>query len=116
MRIAWAVKTDVGERWQLRANVLVGRQFGDGAASGLQQELRFQASYALSGKVRIGLEMFNDFNTTADTGNFDEQGHQFGPILKARWGQGWALNAGYLAGISDSANDGDWRFIIARNF
>ena len=116
LRLAWTGKVDVGAGWQLRANALIGRQFGDGAASGLQMETRAQATYAIGNGVRLGLEMFNGLNTTADTGSFDDQEHQLGPILKAKLGRSWSINASYLAGISDAADDGDWRLIIARDF
>ena len=96
LRLAWTGKVDVGAGWQLRANALIGRQFGDGAASGLQMETRAQATSAI--------------------GSFDDQEHQLGPILKAKLGKSWSINASYLAGISDAADDGDWRLIIARDF
>ncbi|MDJ0917013.1 MAG: transporter [Woeseiaceae bacterium] len=116
LRIGWTGKKDINDRWQLRANALVGRQFGDGAASGLSLETRFEATTRLSANSRLGLEMFNDLNTTEDLGGFDDQEHQLGPILKARFGDGWGFNTSYLVGVSDAADDGNWRLLISKNF
>ncbi len=116
LRIAWSGKKDIDDRWQLRANALVGRQFGDGAASGLLLETRFQATARLSSSSRIGLEMFNNLNSTEDLGGFDDQEHQIGPILKARFGQGWSIDTSYLVGVSDAADDSNLRVFIAKSF
>ena len=115
-RIAWTGKVDLDNGWQLRANALVGRQFGTGAASGLQLETRAQVTRKVRPGMSLGLELFSDLNTTAETGSFDEQEHQLGPVLKASAGNKWSLFAGYLAGISDAADDSDWRFMVIREF
>lgn len=116
LRAVWTGKIDLASGWQLRANALVGRQTGAGAAPGLQLETRAQATYPLPNGIRLGVEMFNDLNTTADTGSFDDQEHQLGPVLKAKIGGAWSLFASYLVGISESADDGDFRLMITRGF
>ena len=58
--------------------------------------------------VRLGLEMFNDLNTTADMGSFDEQEHTLGPIVKFALGDVRA-EASYHAGLSDAASDHTFR-------
>ncbi len=111
-RVAWTGKVDATPRWQLRANFLTGKQFDSGAKSGLLLETRWQATYKLDGGARIGLEMFNDLNTTADVGSFDEQEHTLGPIVKFGLGKGWRAEASYHAGLSDDASDDTFRLHI----
>ncbi len=111
-RVAWTGKVDATPRWQLRANVLTGKQFDSGAKSGLLLETRWQATYKLDSGVRVGLEMFNDLNTTADFGSFDEQEHTLGPIVKFDIVKGWKAEASYHAGLSDDASDDTFRLHV----
>ena len=111
-RVAWTGKVDIGPRWQLRSNVLVGREFDSGADPGLALETRWQASYRLGDRARLGVEMFNDLNNTADFGSFDEQEHQAGPILKLNFGGGWRAELSYLVGVSSAAPDDNLRLQI----
>ncbi|XOV82352.1 MAG: transporter [bacterium] len=108
-RLAWTGKVDATDRWQLRANLITGREFHSGADSGVSLETRWQATYALDGGTRLGLEMFNDLNTTADIGGFDDQEHQLGPIVKLKLGRGWSVDFSYLFGLSDGAADENLR-------
>jgi len=111
-RLVWTAQRNFAERWQVRGNVLLGRQFGSRAAHGVTLESRTQLTYGLGGGKRLGIEMFNDLNSTANFGGYDEQEHKLGPIFKMNFGKKWTMNAGYLAGISDSADDGDWRLMF----
>lgn len=115
-RAVWTGKIDLDGGWQLRANALVGRQTGAGAAPGLLLETRAQVTRSVGNGMRLGVEMFNDLNTTADTGSYDEQEHQLGPVLKAKIGGDWSLFASYLFGVSDTADDGDFRLMVTRAF
>lgn len=108
VRVAWTGKLDVTPEWQLRANALTGKQFDSGADSGLLLETRWQASYKLDNGVRVGMEMFNDLNTTSDFGRFDEQEHTLGPIVKFGLGA-LKAEASYHAGLSDAASDHTFR-------
>jgi len=115
-RVGWTGKWDLDGGWQLRANALVARQTGAGAAPGLLLETRSQVTRSMGNGMRLGVEMFNDLNTTADTGSFDEQEHQIGPVLKAKIGGDWSLLASFLFGVSDAADDGDFRLFVIRGF
>jgi hypothetical protein len=115
LRLAWSGKIDV-DAWQLRANALIGRQIGSGAAGGLQLETRAQLVRRMRHGLSVGIEMFNDFNTTAEFGSLDDQRHQLGPVLKADFGRGWSLLASYLAALSGAAPDHDLRLMVARDF
>ena len=107
-RLGWTAKVDLDERWQLRGNALLGRQFGDNRASGVQVETRFQLTRAMEFGGRLGFEMFNDYNTTASFGSYSEQEHQGGPIIKFSVGN-LNIDASLLFGLSDSAPDHNFR-------
>ena len=115
-RLVWAAQRNLDNGWQLRANALVGRQFGSRAASGVSVETRGQATYSLGGGKRFGIEMFNVIRSTANAGSFDDQDHKLGPVFKFRVGGDWSVTTSYLAGISDGAPNGDWRLMFGRGF
>lgn len=114
VRIAWTGKRDLDSGWQLRGNFLTGREFGNNDRGGLLLEFRAQATQVV-GDARLGLELFSDMNRTTDVGDFDDQEHQLGPIAKFSLA-GMKVNAGYLYGISDSAQDHNFRLIFTYNF
>lgn len=103
-RLAWTGKWDLSKRWQGRANVLLGREFGDNRGSGVIMETRAQISSKLGKSGTVGLQMYNDLNRNTEMGSFDEQEHQLGPFYKLKFGS-WSINARYLFGVSDSAPD-----------
>lgn len=67
-------------------------------------------------KVRVGFEMFNDFNDHSEVGSWSEQEHQIGPILKTKIGNDTKLLLSWLIGASDSADDHDFRVHLTRAF
>jgi len=63
------------------------------------------------GNVRLGLEMFNDLNRTTDFGDWEEQGHQIGPVIKFKVGN-LSVFGSYLIGASSSAEDDNFRVLL----
>ena len=112
LRIVWTGQRNFGAGWQIRGNALVGREFGSLGASGVTLETRAQVTRRIGSGKRLGLEFFSDLNSTADVGHYSDQEHKLGPIFKTNIGSKWTLNAGYLFGISDDADNGDWRLMI----
>jgi len=94
---------------------LTGHQFGEQSNGGYLLEARAQISRKLSDKYRIGVDYFGDLNTTDDLGSFDEQEHQFGPLLKFKSGM-WSGLIGPLFGVSDGAPDTEWRIHLIGSF
>ena len=115
VRFAWTGRRDFDPGWQLRSNVLLGREFGEASGSGLLVEARFQVTYPVFADSKLGIESFSDLNRTTDWGSFDDQEHQLGPIFKTGLGP-LKINAGYLWGFSDAAPDDNFRLIATWNF
>lgn len=107
LRLGWTAKWDLNDHWQLRTNLMLGRQLNENAGSGIFVETRGQLTRRF-GDARLGLEMFNDLNQTTDFGSFDDQEHQLGPIFKFKLSK-LSVNVSYLFGISDSAPDDNFR-------
>jgi len=114
VRVAFTAKRDLDAYWQVRGNFLTGRQFGAESGDGLLLETRAQITRAV-GDLRLGIETFNDFNDTQDTGSFDEQEHQLGPVLKGSFTKEWKFLFSTLFGVSQAADDVDIRFHLTRS-
>lgn len=115
VRVAFTAKRDLNAHWQIRGNFLTGREFGAESGDGFLLETRAQVTRAL-GDYRLGIESFNDFNDTQDTGNFDEQQHQLGPVLKGKIGKRGKFLFSTLFGVSGAADDTDIRLHLIRSF
>lgn len=115
-RVAWTGKRKFDNGFEMRANLLTGRQFGPESSEGWLLETRFQATVPMTPSTRIGIEMFNDFNDTRSFGSYAEQGHQIGPVFTAKIGEDWKLLTSWLFGVSEEADDHDFRLHLIRSF
>lgn len=111
-RAAWLNSVNFGEGWQARGNVYVGHEVGGLARDGFTLETREELTRKLDNGLRIGAQMFNNFNTTAGFGTFDEQKHQLGVVAKGKFASHFGYNAGVLFGLSDRAPDTDFRLFL----
>jgi len=116
VRVAWSGKWNWDSGWEARANLLLGLQFGERSHDGVLVEHRLQATYPIANQWRLGVESFHDFNDTRAFGAFDDQEHQAGPILKGKFGEGWSVAVSWLFGVSDNADDNDFRLHLIKGF
>lgn len=120
LRMMWAVP--FLERWEWRHNTVVEHDIGENSDAGFALEFRNQATYALEDKpdyvkkLRVGVEMFNDFGNTRELNGYRNQDHQFGPVIKASFPNGSYLQTSYRAGISDSAPDHLFKLFVGHKF
>lgn len=77
---------------------------------------------ALQGLVKVnadfsaGIEWFGEFGEVNNIPAFDMQDHLLGPVFTYKINDVWALEAGYLFGISDTASDGLFKFFVKGTF
>ncbi|HPE29620.1 MAG TPA: hypothetical protein PLV61_00415 [Parvularculaceae bacterium] len=112
IRAAWLNSYEFDDDWKLRAALYFGREIGDLARSGVSIETREEISRRVAGDFRIGVQAFNNFNTTAQFGVFNEQRHQLGPMLKGAITNRLSYTASALFGVSRDAADADFRLFI----
>ena len=115
-RIGWTGKVELDDYWEIRGNVLSGRQFGEDASDGFLLEFRAQVSREITPSLRLGVDYYADLNDTDDIGGFEEQEHQIGPVLKFKLGGGWKGQFGPLFGMSEAANDAEMRLFLIKEF
>jgi len=111
----WANQWKLDNNWQARAALLFGWQSGNNANSGTRVSTRFSALYKMQNSHKIGVEMFNSYGRFGDTGSFDNQSHQIGPVLSGKI-NGYNYQLSYLNGVSDSASEHDFRIWIGKSF
>lgn len=115
LRFGLPVSVDIGEDWQVRAVAFTGVELGDNARDGALMETRFEATRRVGG-LRVGAQMFSDYNTTAAPGGFDEQRHQLGFVAKGELLPRLKYETGALFGVSDAAADIDLRLFLSYGF
>ena len=112
IRAAWLNSYEFDDDWKLRAALYFGREIGDLARSGVSIETREEISRRVAGDFRVGVQAFNNFNTTARLGDFNEQRHQLGPMIKGSITERLSYTASALFGVSRDAADADFRLFI----
>lgn len=103
---------DLGAGVEVRSTLFFAHEIGDDAATGVQLEAREEVSYALSGRTRVGAQLFHGLNSTDRFGDFNEQRHQIGFYARTRVSRHLGVEAGWLFGLSDAAPDADLRLIL----
>lgn len=95
---------------------------GENSRHGLRLELRNQVTKAVTPppgflrKLRLGVELFNDFGRLNRQRGYDAQDHQFGPVIKGYFSDGYYFQTGYRAGISQGAADHLVKLFIGKQF
>lgn len=111
-RLSFAAKRDAGP-FDMRLHVLAAREIGEHARDGVFLETRAQLLYRLGGGgAALGAQMFNNYNSTAHFGSFDEQRHQAGPVFTGKISKHVGFSAGVLLGLSARAPDEELRLFL----
>lgn len=116
LRLGFPASVDLTERWQARAVFFTGVEIGEASRDGALLEARAETTYKLPNGMRVGAQMFSDFNTTAETGAFDEQSHQLGFVVKGELSKRLSYETGALFGVSQAASDADLRLFMSYAF
>ncbi|MDT0596029.1 hypothetical protein [Glaciecola petra] len=113
--INWTNEWKLSEKWRFRGLIIGAWQFGGTATTGTIAETRASLSYKLDSGSRVSVEMFNSWGKVTDIGSWNEQNHQLGSVMSGKLGK-FTYQFGYLAGISNSADDHDFRFWVSKQF
>ena len=111
-RVGWLTDYKLGS-YSARLNLFVGRDFGDARRSGISLASRAQFTRKISGYT-LGLQMFNNYNTTSDMGRFNRQRHQVGPMVSKKVGN-WTVFGSYLAGVTSRGPEDAFRLFLKRS-
>ncbi|MEM1397628.1 MAG: transporter, partial [Pseudomonadota bacterium] len=109
-------QVDLLENLELRSVLLTAIEFGDDRRNGVLLETRNHLAYRVKPGLRVGVETFNVYGSTAGFRNFNKQRHQVGPFATIDLGGDWSVFAGGLFGVSDAGPDANGRFWLTRVF
>ncbi len=102
--------------WEFRSNIYFGKEIGDNAPGGFVFETREEALIEVADGRAVGVQVFNNFVSTRNFNNFDNQRHQAGPFLRAKIGKRVRVDLGALFGLSQAATDAELRLFAGYSF
>lgn len=102
--------------WEVRFNQIFETEIGEERDGGLLAEWRTQVTYAVNDNLRLGLDMFHDLGNLEHQSGYSAQEHAAGPVLKAKLGGGYSIEAAYRVGISDASADQSGTFILTKSW
>ncbi len=102
--------------WEVRFNQIIETEIGEDRDGGMLAEWRSQVTYAVNDNLRVGLDAFHDFGNLDEQSGYSDQEHAVGPVVKAKLGGGYSLEAAYRVGISDASADQSGTFILTKSW
>ncbi len=109
VRAAWLNRWRPGDNVELRLMGIASREFGDNRQQGIALETRGEATWRVARETRVGAQIFNRFNTTADLGSFETQRHSVGVVAKGGLTDAISYRVNALTGLSAAASDFELR-------
>lgn len=110
VRLAWLNRWRPAERLELRFIGLAAKELGTHSDPGFALETRSEVTWQTDMDVRIGAQIFNRYNTTANLGTFDSQRHSVGGVVKGNLTDRVSYRVNALTGLSAKATDFELRF------
>jgi hypothetical protein len=96
------------------ANVSISREVGEDSEDEFGYGFSYGLSYEHSEDFAYGLEWYSDFGNFED--DFDDQGHQVGPVVYGDAAGLFEYEAGALIGVSDGAPDALFKLALEKEF
>lgn len=96
------------------ANFGIAREVGEDSEDDFSYSLSYGLAYAWTEDFQLGVEWYSDFGDFDN--DFDEQGHQFGPVAYGDIVEGLEYEAGLLFGVSDAAPDFALKAVLEYEF
>lgn len=97
-----------------KANFNFGHELGEDAADDWEYGFAYALTYDYSEEFQFGAEWYSDFANFS--GDFDDEGHQLGPVMYGEIGESVGYELGMLFGVSDAAPDGLVKAVIEYEF
>ena len=115
--VNWVHQWKLGDGWQVRAIGLVSREVGSNARDGVNLAFRSGISRRMANGLKLGFEQYSSLgNTDSGLGGFDDQKHTAGPTISGPLNEHWGWYLGVQFGLSEAANDEDFKFRLTRRF
>lgn len=94
-------------QWSHYANIKFETEVGENNSDDIGAAFSWQSAVKVTDSAAVGFEYYGDLGAIDNTGSFDEQEHQTGPIVKFDIPHTpLEMRVGYLFGLSDASPDG----------
>jgi hypothetical protein len=108
-------------KWEFRHNAIMEHDIGANSRNGMTLELRNRITRAVASpapfeSMRLGGEIFTNFDRLRDLQGFDSIDHHLGIMAKARHKNGLHFQLGYRTGFVNDEIDHALRFFVGRRF
>lgn len=102
----WIYQWRFGDGWRVRAIVRANTEFGPAGRDGVNLGFRSSLTRRLESGLRYGLENFSRVGNTQDgLGQFNDQRHSVGPMVRGPFNDDWSWYASVQLGLSEHADD-----------
>jgi hypothetical protein len=96
------------------ANISAAHEIGEDSEDEFGYGLSYALAYEQSEDFAYGLEWYSDFGNFED--DFDDQGHQVGPVIYGDAAGLFEYEAGVLIGVSNAAPDALFKLVLEKEF
>ncbi|MFV2055817.1 MAG: hypothetical protein ACC707_05080, partial [Thiohalomonadales bacterium] len=97
------------------ANIILESEIGSNSNDEVEFEILWRTKYRWKKSLELAMEIYSKFGEVGNTGGYDKQNHSIGPVLMGETSFGsqskFKYEFGYLAGVSDAAADGTWKWL-----
>ena len=98
-------------RFSHTANIGFEKEFGDGSEGEFGSVFAWRSKYRFQPYFEPGVELYSEFGPIPEFADWDEQEHQFGPVVSGTVGP-FGYDVGYLFGLTDHSPDGEFKWIL----
>ncbi len=114
--VNWTNQFKLSPRLSARAIAIAGVEIGPGHSEGVLLETRERLAYEVTDDLKLGVDIFNEYGSTAGIDDLEDQVHQIGPFASVDVGRSWNVYAGALFGATQASPDTELRLFIIREF
>lgn len=97
-----------------KSEIGIAHEFGDDSDDETSYNFAYGLYYDYAEGFEFGAEWYSEFGDMTD--DFDDQGHQFGPVAIFGLGESAELETGALFGVSDAAADVTLKAVLEYEF
>ena len=113
--VQWTNQLNLDAKNYVRAILLVGKNLSGNVSRGLRVGTRFAYYHRLNATYNIGLELFDQYGEISNIAAYDEQTHQIGPAVMAKFGRLQVFGR-YLTGLTSATPDHNFSLRLIYNF
>ncbi|MFC4700397.1 hypothetical protein ACFO4O_09530 [Glaciecola siphonariae] len=113
--IHWTNQFNFDAKNFVRAIMIVGKNVSGTQSRDVRIATRFAYYHRLNSTYQVGLELFDQYGQISNIADYDEQRHQVGPAVMAKFGK-FQVFARYLAGLTDSTPNNNFSMRLIYNF